>query len=159
MVGTPAYVAPEVLRRERYGVAADIWSMGVICYVLLGGYLPFDAEPASKLFALIKKGEYKYDDEYWAEMSADSKDFISKMLTVDVASRWTSEELLNHPWILADDTSLSSHHLSGSIKQLKKFKLKKFRSAADAVIMASRLLHGMHSRYREGDVHGDKADP
>lgn len=80
--GTPDYVAPEIVDHQKYGVECDIWSAGVIAYILLGGYPPFQArdDDRDELFRVIKKGKYKFHDEYWKDISADAKDLISKML-------------------------------------------------------------------------------
>lgn len=63
--GTPGYVAPEILRGEKYGAEVDVWSLGVIFYILLAGYPPFYDEDQRKLFKKIKEGRYYFHDEYW----------------------------------------------------------------------------------------------
>src|SRR4051812_48649314 len=67
--GTPGYVAPEVLQQKPYGKAVDVWSIGVIAYILLCGYPPFYDESDANLFAQIIKGEYEFDSPYWDEIS------------------------------------------------------------------------------------------
>lgn len=67
--GTPGYVAPEVLQQRPYGKAVDVWSIGVIAYILLCGYPPFYDENDANLFAQIIKGEYEFDSPYWDEIS------------------------------------------------------------------------------------------
>merc|ERR1711920_773668 len=81
--GTPGYVAPEILFGVPYGTQADMWSLGVITYILLGGYPPFIEENQRDLFRKIKKGQYEFHDEYWSDVSVEAKDLISKLLTVD----------------------------------------------------------------------------
>ncbi len=86
--GTPGYVAPEILKGEPYGKAVDIWSIGVITFILLCGYPPFHDENQKRLFTAIKLGAYKFDSPYWDDVSADAKDFISKMLVVNPTDRY-----------------------------------------------------------------------
>jgi len=81
--GTPGYVAPEILKGLTHGVAVDMWSIGVITFILLGGYPPFVDENQANLYRKIKHGEYKFDEEYWDPVSIDAKDLISKLLIVD----------------------------------------------------------------------------
>ena len=81
------YVAPEILLGEPYGTEVDIWSMGVICYVLLAGYPPFYDEDQKKLFKKIKEGKYHFHQDYWSAISPDAMDMIRKMLCVSQTDR------------------------------------------------------------------------
>ena len=81
------YVAPEILLGEPYGTEVDIWSMGVICYVLLAGYPPFYDEDQKKLFKKIKEGKYHFHQDYWCNTSPDAMDMIKKMLCVNQVDR------------------------------------------------------------------------
>merc|ERR1712142_1300580 len=92
--GTPCYVAPEVLAQKPYGKAVDVWSIGVISYILLCGYPPFYDENDANLFAQILKGEYEFDSPYWDEISDSAKDFISHLMDLDVNSRYSWREAL-----------------------------------------------------------------
>eukprot|EP00760_Papus_ankaliazontas_P011318 PhM_4_TR14714/c1_g1_i1/m.7538 len=93
--GTPNYVAPEVLREKGYnGFQADVWSCGVILFVMLAGYLPFDDTNMNHLFNKIERGEYRMAKHF----SDSTRDLISKMLTVDAVVRVTLEDVINHPW-------------------------------------------------------------
>ncbi|XP_076895826.1 CBL-interacting serine/threonine-protein kinase 25-like [Bidens hawaiensis] len=95
--GTPAYVAPEVLRRKGYdGAKADIWSCGVILYVLLAGFLPFQDENLMHMYRKIFKAEYEYPPWF----SADARRLISKILVVDPARRITIPAIMRSPWFL-----------------------------------------------------------
>ena len=82
-----SYVAPEILRGDQYGTEVDIWSMGVICYVLLAGYPPFYDEDQKKLFKKIKEGKYHFHQDYWGNTSPDAMDMIKKMLCVSQTDR------------------------------------------------------------------------
>jgi calcium/calmodulin-dependent protein kinase I len=86
--GTPGYVAPEILEGKAYGKTVDIWSIGVITYILLCGYPPFHDDNHNALFKKIKKGKFQFDSPYWDHVSDDAKDLISQMLVVDPAQRY-----------------------------------------------------------------------
>lgn len=146
--GTPGYVAPEILRGDKYGTEVDVWSMGVICYVLLAGYPPFYDEDQKRLFKKIKEGRYHFHEDYWSNTSPEAIDMIKMMLCVDQSKRWTAEQLLKHPWITMGDESLEGKDLTSSITVMRKFNARRrLRAAADAVIMANRmnrLLRGLN---------------
>ena len=85
--GTPGYVAPEILKGKKYGTAVDMWSCGVIVYILLGGYPPFHDDNHAILYRKIKAADYAFDPQYWDQVSDDAKDLIKKMLVVDPDKR------------------------------------------------------------------------
>jgi serine/threonine protein kinase len=95
--GTPNYVAPEVLQEKGYsGAMADVWSCGVILYVMLAGYLPFEDDTLNGLFAKIENGRFNFPSHF----SPDVKDLISKMLVVDPNKRINMDSVMKHPWFL-----------------------------------------------------------
>lgn len=91
-VGTPYYVAPEVLRRE-YTKSCDVWSIGVITYILLCGYPPFYGDSDNEIFESVKIGRYDYPDPEWTDISQDAKDFIDKLLQKDPSNRYVLKQL------------------------------------------------------------------
>ena len=94
--GTPNYVAPEVLMDKGYdGMAADVWSAGVILYVLLAGFLPFDEVSMVDLFRKIMKADFSYP----AWFSLEAKDLLSKLITPKVEERATMQQIQEHPWL------------------------------------------------------------
>ncbi|XP_034948803.1 maternal embryonic leucine zipper kinase-like [Chelonus insularis] len=96
--GSPTYAAPELILGKKYlGSEVDIWSMGVLLYALLCGFLPFDDEGIDNLYKKILSG--KYDEPCW--LSSSSKSLIRAMLQTDPKKRITIDELCNHPWITA----------------------------------------------------------
>ncbi|XP_023158780.1 calcium/calmodulin-dependent protein kinase type 1 isoform X2 [Ceratitis capitata] len=117
--GTPGYVAPEVLAQKPYGKAVDVWSIGVISYILLCGYPPFYDENDANLFAQILKGEFEFDSPYWDEISESAKHFIQNLMSVNVDKRYTCKQSLAHPWISGN--AASSKNIHGTVsEQLKK---------------------------------------
>ncbi|KAL3793786.1 hypothetical protein ACHAW5_000788 [Stephanodiscus triporus] len=141
LCGTPGYVAPEIISGQPYDESADMWSVGVILYILLGGYPPFIDDNQRRLFRKIRKGRYVFHDEYWAPVSADAKDLISGLLCVDADARLTAREALDSNWIVvASDSSLEMHDIRGSIINLRKFNgRRKFRAAVASVIAINKL--------------------
>ncbi|KND01960.1 CAMK/CAMK1 protein kinase [Spizellomyces punctatus DAOM BR117] len=97
--GTPGYVAPEVLRRQGYGKEVDLWSLGVITYILLCGYPPFYDQNNVELFKLIMAGQYRFDHPWWEPVSDVAKDFIRKLLVLNPRERATAAQALQHPFI------------------------------------------------------------
>ncbi|BBM96818.1 hypothetical protein MPTK1_1g00950 [Marchantia polymorpha subsp. ruderalis] len=101
--GSPQYVAPEVLevgqKRSSYTPSADLWSVGVILYILLSGYSPFDDVSESALFKKIKKGQYSFKASVWETISNDAKDLVRGLLCVIPDQRLTASQALAHPWI------------------------------------------------------------
>ena len=97
--GTPSYLAPEIVTGARYGRPVDMWAVGVIAFLLLGGYAPFFADTKPKLYAKIKRRDVKFHAKYWEHVSQDAKDFILSLLCVDPASRLTADQALGHPWV------------------------------------------------------------
>ncbi len=97
-IGTPYYIAPEVLRRC-YDEKCDVWSCGVVLYILLGGCPPFKAENEEQLLIAIGKGEYKMQGSPWSSVSPLAKDLVKNMLMFDPEKRYTAAQALGHEWI------------------------------------------------------------
>lgn len=101
-LGTPNYIAPEMLNRLPYNSAVDMWAFGVIIYVMLCGYPPFYAESNPEMFDRIRQCNYRFDSPYWDSISSEAKDLISKLLLLDPTKRLTIEQVLAHPWMKTD---------------------------------------------------------
>jgi len=101
-VGTPEYVAPEVLKRNGYGIEVDMWSLGVITYVMLTGYLPFcreDGDTADELFKDIRQAEADFESGTWVDLSDSCKKFGRGLLNGNRDKRLSAEEVLRHDWL------------------------------------------------------------
>eukprot|EP01083_Nonionella_stella_P011551 32778_1 len=98
--GTPHYVAPEVLEHSEYTNEVDLWSLGVIVYLMLSGIQPFNHHSIHAMYGLIKKGEYKFTSPYWDNISDGAKDLVEKLLIVDTKKRYNVHDVMCHPWIL-----------------------------------------------------------
>jgi len=123
--GSPNYVAPEVLLNDMrgYTFAVDMWSLGVILYVLLCGFCPFFDENTPALFRAITQGNYSFPSPYWDEISDDAKDLIRRMLVVNPQKRATPEMALEHPWIKSNDhTKVITGGEASITANMKKFK-------------------------------------
>jgi len=98
LVGTVETMSPQVFKGE-YNAKADVWSIGVIAYVLLSGNLPFDGATDKEIAHKIVKGEYSMEGEDWAKVSQSAKDFCKSLLTYDPDKRPTAAEALKDPWL------------------------------------------------------------
>lgn len=98
-VGTPIYMAPEVITNYGYSQQCDIWSIGIVLYTLLSGKAPFNANTEEELHELIKRGELNFSTKRWASISPAAKQLLEGMLKVDPAHRFTSKEVLGQPWL------------------------------------------------------------
>lgn len=119
--GTPTYVAPEILKNHPHDSSADMWSIGVILFVLLVGYPPFMEENQRALFHKVRLGEYQFFEPDWEGISEEAKELISQLLVVDPAGRLSARQALGHPWISKDDYTLSTRDLSESLSELKRY--------------------------------------
>uniref|UniRef100_A0A8C2QA28 calcium/calmodulin-dependent protein kinase n=1 Tax=Cyprinus carpio TaxID=7962 RepID=A0A8C2QA28_CYPCA len=119
--GTPGYLSPEVLRKDAYGKPVDIWACGVILYILLVGYPPFWDEDQHKLYQQIKAGAYDFPSPEWDTVTAEAKNLINQMLTINPAKRITAEQALKHPWVCQRSTVASMMHRQETVECLRKF--------------------------------------
>jgi serine/threonine protein kinase len=155
--GTPSYLAPEMIRRVEYDGKADVWAIGCITYILLGGIPPFDEPPelmdtpqgTEQMFKDILAGEFYPFEEYeceegeenpWNAVSEQGKTFIRLLLTPDPGRRPTFSQVLDHDWMHPERSDASGEHLANSHNALKKFNArKKFKGAISKVRGALRI--------------------
>jgi len=173
LCGTPYYIAPEVIQ-GKYTIHCDLWSLGVITFIMLFGYPPFYANPSQfgsltnqKIFSLICKGFYPiskkgYGPFFNSDMpvSDSAKDFISKLLTLDTAKRMTAAEALDHPW-LKGSTASESPMVAEVIGNLKKFDGgSKFKQAICRIMvntLEDHELQKLQKTFKALDIDGDGA--
>ncbi|XP_045553905.1 peripheral plasma membrane protein CASK isoform X15 [Salmo salar] len=143
-VGTPHFMAPEVVKREPYGKPVDVWGCGVILFILLSGCLPFYGTK-ERLFEAIIKGKYKVmNPRQWSHISESAKDLVRRMLMLDPAERITVYEALNHPWLKERDRYAYKIHLPETVEQLRKFNARRKLKGA---VLAAVSSHKFNSFY------------
>ncbi|KAL3764339.1 hypothetical protein ACHAW5_003475, partial [Stephanodiscus triporus] len=121
LCGSLYYVAPELLKNHPYDESADMWSVGVIIFFLLAGYLPFHHRDQHELFKIIRLGKYSFDKKYWAEISEEATTLIVHLLDVDPSTRYSSTRALQSDWIKRMvDTMLDRHNLANSLTGISK---------------------------------------
>lgn len=120
MFGTPEFIAPEVVNYEQIGLPTDIWSLGVICYVLLSGLSPFMGDNDNETLSNVTQGDFDFDDEAFDEISKEARDFIEKCLHKNMRKRLTVSQCIEHKW-LAHSERNSSKKLRQSLRNLKQF--------------------------------------
>ncbi|KAK8719576.1 hypothetical protein OTU49_013945, partial [Cherax quadricarinatus] len=119
LFGTPEFIAPEIINYEPIGFSSDMWSVGVICYVLLSGLSPFMGDNDAETFANITLAEFDFDDDAFSAITDDAKDFITSLLIQQKEKRLTAKECFNHPWLAQTEADMNKVVLSTD--KLKKF--------------------------------------
>ncbi|KAK7245856.1 hypothetical protein RIF29_40708 [Crotalaria pallida] len=155
MVGSAYYVAPEVLRRS-YGKEIDIWSAGIILYILLSGVPPFWAETEKGIFDAILEGEIDFESQPWPSISNSAKDLVRKMLTQDPKKRITSAEVLEHPWIREGGEASDKPIDSAVLSRMKQFramnKLKQLALKVIAENLSEEEIKGLKAMFANMDT-------
>jgi len=145
LCGTPGYVAPEVLWKTKYNSKVDMWSTGVILYILLCGFPPFVEKNLNALYKIIKLGEYRFPSPYWDNVSNEAKNCISKLLVVNPIKRLSATELLKHEWISSKCQNSPKNLVKNGYDQ--RFRrlvlLEKLRRGVDSVLFLNRLVRIM----------------
>ncbi|WCJ20224.1 Calcium-dependent protein kinase [Euphorbia peplus] len=155
IVGSAYYVAPEVLRRN-YGKEIDIWSAGVILYILLSGVPPFWAESEEGIFNAILQGDIDFHSQPWPSISDSAKDLITRMLTQDPKKRITSAEVLGHPWLKDGGAASDKPIDSAVLSRLKQFramnKLKQLALKVIAESLSEEEIQGLKAMFTNMDT-------
>jgi len=139
-LGTPYYIAPEVLNKK-YNEKCDIWSCGVILYIILSGIPPFNGQSDQEIMKKVRIGKFSFSDPAWNNVSDKAKDLISKLLTYDTEHRPSAEEALRHPWIIEMSTAqVDSNIAMGALSNLKTFRADQKLKQATFAFIASQLL-------------------
>ncbi|XP_042749997.1 death-associated protein kinase 2-like [Lagopus leucura] len=123
LCGTPQYIAPEVINYEPLSSATDMWSIGVITYILLSGFSPFQGETDAETLSNILEGAYEFEERYFSDTSEMAKDFIRQLLVKEPQERMTASECLVHPWIKPLNRKQAAKRCRSSInmKNFRKF--------------------------------------
>ncbi|KAL9243509.1 hypothetical protein vseg_017386 [Gypsophila vaccaria] len=155
VVGSAYYVAPQVLRRS-YGKEIDIWSAGIILYILLSGVPPFWAETERGIFDAILKGGIDFESDPWPSISSSAKDLVKKMLNPDPKKRITPEEVLEHPWMVEGGDASDKPIDSAVLTRMKQFramnKLKKLALKVIAQNMSDEEIIGFKAMFTNIDT-------
>jgi len=138
--GTPYYIAPEVLRR-RYTEKCDIWSCGVILYILLCGYPPFNGENDKIIMDKVAAGKYDFSHNEWNDVSDEAKKLIKKLMEYDPNSRISAEQALNDPWFkhMLGESTLDKPLAVSALNNLKQFRAERKLQEATWVFLVSNL--------------------
>jgi len=136
--GTPGYVAPEVLKNKGYDSGAvDMWSTGVILYILLCGFPPFYEEELPALFEQILHARYDFPSPWWDNISKEAKALVQGLLTIDPAKRLTAAQVMALPWVTGN---APTRVLEGAQKNLKKYNAtRKLKKAALGLMAKQRM--------------------
>jgi serine/threonine protein kinase len=134
--GTPAYVAPEIILGLPYKTSVDLWSIGCLIYMLIGGYPPFSGKDHRELFRKVRAGDFVFHDAHFGQVSVEAKTVITNLLTVTVDKRCTAKEALASDWFTKKklDSELSERDLSGTIIEIKSFNARRKWKMAKNVI-------------------------
>lgn len=155
IVGSAYYVAPEVLSRK-YSLECDVWSAGVILYILLSGVPPFWAQSEPGIFQAVTKGTYDLTSDPWNKISSGAKDVIKKMLVSNPKRRITAAQVLNHPWVREDGDASNANLDNVVLTRMKNFsnvnKFKKMGLMAMAKTLTTEEITGLREMFISFDT-------
>ncbi len=117
IVGTPLYMAPEIVKNSGYSAQCDVWSIGILMYLLLCGYTK---EVETDLIKMIQRSDITYPEKYWSDIPESAKHLVDMMLRIDPAKRISANEILRHPWITGKDLNGSDFALNQNVLDLMK---------------------------------------
>ncbi|NXP63000.1 KCC4 kinase, partial [Chloropsis cyanopogon] len=163
--GTPGYCAPEILRGCAYGPEVDMWSLGIITYILLCGFEPFYDERGDQyMFKRILSCEYDFVSPWWDDVSLNAKDLVKKLIVLDPKKRLTTLQALQHPWVTGK--AINFAHMDNAQKKLQEFNARRklkarmfawsplSQAAVKAVVASTRLgsagSHSAHDGHKPG---------
>ncbi|GJN93066.1 hypothetical protein Rhopal_006111-T1 [Rhodotorula paludigena] len=116
LAGSPGYAAPEVLLKKGHGMPVDLWSIGVVTYTLLCGYIPFRSTETQKLIEECTAAKLEFHDRYWKNVSEDAKAFIRALIRPNPDERPTAEQALKHKWIIDAEKGMHTHDLGEGLR-------------------------------------------
>ncbi|RZC34745.1 nuclear anchorage protein 1-like, partial [Asbolus verrucosus] len=137
LFGTPEFIPPEIINYEPIGIESDMWSLGVICYVLLSGLSPFMGDNDAETFANITRADYDFEDEAFNTVSQNARDFIGALLLKRKEDRLSAEQCLKHTWL---DPESHKNTVVLSTDKLKKFIIRrKWQKTGNAIRALGRM--------------------
>eukprot|EP00878_Enallax_costatus_P017856 GHUV01018763.1.p1 GENE.GHUV01018763.1~~GHUV01018763.1.p1 ORF type:complete len:465 (+),score=162.98 GHUV01018763.1:210-1604(+) len=155
LVGSPYYVAPEVLRKN-YSHEADMWSLGVILYILLSGLPPFWGDTEDQIFKMVLKGAIDFKSDPWPRISDAAKDCVKRLLEMDASKRATAEQILKHDWLVKEGIALDIEMDSVVLRRMKQFaqmnKLKKMALMVVGQNLSPDELSGLRELFKSIDA-------
>uniref|UniRef100_A0A8C7H046 Myosin light chain kinase, smooth muscle n=2 Tax=Oncorhynchus kisutch TaxID=8019 RepID=A0A8C7H046_ONCKI len=138
LFGTPEFVAPEVINYEAISYPTDMWSIGVICYILVSGLSPFMGDNDNETLSNVTSATWDFEDDAFDEISDHAKDFITNLLKKDMKARLTCDQCYEHPWLKQDTGKMEAKKLSK--ERMKKYILRrKWQKTGHAVRAIGRL--------------------
>jgi len=159
--GTPYYVAPQVLQ-GKYDHMCDLWSVGVIMYILLCGYPPFYGRTDHEVLSKVRRGKFVFEDKDWGRVSADAKHFIRMLLQMSPKDRYTAPKALNHKWIVHTAPRASAAPIKANptlVDNLRSFRSQNKLKKAALQIIATQLddasIRGLRDTFTALDSNGD----
>ncbi|PIK60965.1 putative titin [Apostichopus japonicus] len=159
MFGTPEFVAPEVVNYEPVGLPTDVWSLGVLAYIMLSGFSPFMGDNDQETLKNVAKGEWDFEEEAFNDISDEALDWIEKILVVEKDDRMTIQQALDHPWLqmITDEEARRHARRLDSTRLAKYWKQYKYVSG-HTVVSIGRVAHGgalreLHQVYRGSQLY------
>ena len=153
-MGSPGYLAPEVLLSKQYGKEIDLWAVGVITFILLCGYPPFGEDSDDEVI----RADFTFIEKYWKNVSEDAKDFIKSLLVVDPEKRLTAAAAVEHKWLKIEDEHISRNTLDSTLEELRHYQsVRKLRIAVHVGVAVKKMKHKLldHLHHHSHDDDND----
>jgi len=149
MIGSPSYMSPQVMQEEPYGPKCDLWACGVIAFMALSGYLPFEGDTYEEISEQVLYDEVSFDDPAWDSVSDSAIDFVTKLLEYEEKDRLSAQEALDHPWLAMEREDSCRHFMRDSsfratnaLSNMEKFNVSNSNAFKDATyaLMSAQLV-------------------
>ncbi len=143
-IGTPGYVAPEIVKHQPYTTKVDCWSAGVILFIMLSGKMPFYGKDDYEIMRRIVRAQYKFRDSEWAQVSEEAKSLVRALLQLDSEQRLSAEEALKHPWCTSNTLSVASLSSTAGLRAMQEAKRNKMKAVVKAAAEGTRMAQLAH---------------